>query len=160
MGRYRWKMFDLNQMKQPLTSVCTTVYQATWKKDADGERLMAKAQITETSVSINPVSEFEKRIDGPMELQHELLEELQQTSRHWFDRAQAEVKMVSDLASKLTGAHSVPETVSAYQDWINRHVEMMADDGKHVLAGTQKIVQIGARLLSNSWAPNGSGGTT
>jgi hypothetical protein len=36
----------------------------------------------------------------------------------------------------------------------------MADDGKHVLAGTQKIVQIGARLLSNSWAPNGSGRTT
>ena len=52
------------------------------------------------------------------------------------------------LASKLTAARSIPDAMTACQEW-GRRFEMMAEDGKHLLSDTQKFMETGAHLLAN-----------
>jgi hypothetical protein len=79
-------------------------------------------------------------------------------SRQWFDRAQSEANLASEFAFKLTAARSLPEVMAAYQKWTSRRFEMMAEDGKHLLADTQKFMEVGVRLLSNGSLINGGKG--
>ena len=48
----------------------------------------------------------------------------------------------------------------ACQEWTSRRFEMIADDGKHLLADTQKFMETGARLVSNGWLSNRPGAST
>ncbi len=98
-----------------------------------------------------------KRIDEFINLQTELFEKLQETNRQWLDRAQSEAALASEFASKLTSVRSLPEAMAACQEWTARRFEMMAEDGKHFLADTQKLMETGARFMSNG-RPTTSGG--
>lgn len=100
-----------------------------------------------------------KRIDEFINLQTELLEKLQETNQQWLDRAQSEASLASELASKLTSVRSFPEAMTACQEWTTRRFELMAEDGKHLLADTEKFMETGARFMSSGW-PTTSGGVT
>jgi hypothetical protein len=51
--------------------------------------------------------------------------------------------------------------MAAYQEWASRRFEMMAEDGKHLLADTQKLMEAATRLLPNgSLFKGGSGLST
>lgn len=99
-----------------------------------------------------------KRIEEFVNTQKELVEKLQAMNRQWFDRAQAEANLASELASKLTAARSIPDAMAAYQEWASRRFEMMAEDGKHLLADTQKFMEAATHLLPNGSLIKGSGG--
>jgi Phasin protein len=99
-----------------------------------------------------------KRFEAFANIQSELLGKLSETNRHWFDRAQAEAHLASEFASKLTSAHSIPEAMAAYQEWTGHWFELMAEDGKHLLADAQEFMKASARLLSNGGLINGNGG--
>ncbi len=125
-----------------------------------------ESERTKQSSSPNPMQiDFAamggKRIEEFVNLQTKLLNEFQETNRQWFDRAQSEVNLASEFAAKLTAARSVPEAMAACQEWTSRRFAMMAEDGKHLLADTQKFMEVGARLLSNGALINGgkSGGS-
>lgn len=118
---------------------------------------------TEKSSSPNPIpTEFaamgKKRIDEFINIRKELFDRLRETNRQWFDRAQSEANLASEFASKLTAARSLPEAMAAYQEWTSRRFEMIAEDGKHLLADTQKFMEVGVRLLSNGSLINGGKG--
>ncbi len=49
-----------------------------------------------------------KRFDELVAMQTERMEKLQEASRRWFDRMQAEVSLASELATKLTAARFFP----------------------------------------------------
>jgi hypothetical protein len=100
-----------------------------------------------------------ERVEEFANIQRELLGKLQEANRHWFDRAQEEANLASDFAAKLTAARSLPEAMSACQEWTSRRFEMMAEDGKHLLADSQKLMEAGARLLSNGSQLGGRLGT-
>jgi hypothetical protein len=91
-----------------------------------------------------------KRVEDFVNVQTEFVEKLQEMNRQWFDRAQSEAKLASELASKLTAARSIPDAMAAYQEWTSRRFEMMAEDGKQLLADTQKFMEAATRLLPNS----------
>jgi len=93
----------------------------------------------------------QKRIEQFVNAQSEILEELRKTNQQWVERAQFEANAGSEFASKLASAHSIPEAMTTFQEWNSRRLEMIAEDGKHLLADTQKFVEMGAHLLSNSW---------
>ena len=101
-----------------------------------------------------------KRIEEFVNMQTELLNELQETNRQWFDRAQSEANVASEFASKLTGARSIPEAMATCQEWTSRRFEMMAEDGKHLLADTQKFMEAVARLMAKGSLINGGGTST
>lgn len=91
--------------------------------------------------------------------QTELFDQIQEINRHWLDRIEAEVSLASELASKLTAARSIPDAMTAYQEWGSRRFEMMANDTKHFLDDTQKFVRVGAHFLASRWQPKHSGAT-
>ena len=96
-----------------------------------------------------------KRIEDFANTQTQLIDKLQETNRQWFNRAQSEANLTSEFGAKLTAARSLPEAMTACQEWASRRFEMMADDRKHLLADYQMFSETGARLLSKYWLPNG-----
>ena len=117
----------------------------------------------EKSSSPNPMpTEFaemgKKRVEEFVNAQTELVQKLQEMNRQWFDRAQSEANLASELASKLTAARSIPDAMEAYQEWASRRFEMMAEDGKHLLADTQKFMEAATHLLPNGSPFKGGGG--
>ena len=78
-------------------------------------------------------------------------EQLQETNRQCFDRVQAEANLASELVSKLTAARSIPEAMTAYQEWGSRRLEMVAEDTKRLMDHTHKFIQMSAQLLANGW---------
>jgi hypothetical protein len=49
----------------------------------------------------------------------EFFNALQEMSRDWVEHATAEVELGLKLSKKLTAAHSVPDAVAAYQEWLS-----------------------------------------
>jgi hypothetical protein len=91
-----------------------------------------------------------KRIENFVDAQRELLNQLQETNRQWFDRMQSEAKVASDFANKVMGARSIPDAVSACQEWANRQMEMTAEDAKRLFADGQKFIEASTRLLASN----------
>ncbi len=116
----------------------------------------SQTERTEKSSSSNlTASEFgaarKKRSDEFINLQAELLNDLRDINHRWFNRTQSEANLASDFASKLTAARSLPEVMVACQEWTSRRYEMLTEDGKYLLADTQKFMEMGARFM-----PHGS----
>jgi hypothetical protein len=92
-----------------------------------------------------------KRIETFVEAQKELLNQVQESNRQWFDRMQSEAKIASDCVNKVMAARSIPEAMTAYQEWANRQLEMTAEDAKHFFADGQKFFETGTRLMSSGF---------
>ncbi len=101
-----------------------------------------------------------ERIDKFVKFQSELVDTLQESNRQWFERAQSEASLNSELASKLMAVRSIPEATAVCQEWTTRRFELMAEDGKRVLAEAQKLMETGARLWSNGAQIKGGGPIT
>jgi hypothetical protein len=100
-----------------------------------------------------------KRVENFVDAHRELLNKLQETNRQWFDRMQSEVKVTSDCANKVMSARSIPEAMTAWQEWANRQLEMTADDAKHLVSDGQKFIEASTRLLSSGLSTAGLAGT-
>jgi hypothetical protein len=87
----------------------------------------------------------------------EFFNTLQEMSRDWMTRATAEVELSLKLTKKLTDAHSAPDAVAAYQEWLNEEMGARAEDARLLMSSGQKFVDASSRLLSGSWT---SAGTT
>ena len=81
----------------------------------------------------------------------EFFNALQEMSRDWMVRANAEVELGLKLSKKLTAAHSVPDALAAYQDWLSEEMSARAEDARLLMSNGQKIIDASSRLLSNSW---------
>lgn len=86
----------------------------------------------------------------------EQLDNLRETNRQWLDRVQAEANLASEFASKLTAAHSIPDAMTAYRQWSNRRLELLAEDTKHFMENAQRFIQTSARLLGDGWQSKGT----
>ena len=94
-----------------------------------------------------------QRTEDFVKAQTELFEGLQQWNKQWLERMQSEATLASEFAAKLMSARTIPDAMSAYQQWSGRHLEMLTEDGKHLFADVQKTMEAGARLFSNGgWA--------
>jgi hypothetical protein len=96
-----------------------------------------------------------KQIEAFSNAPSELLNNLQQINKHWVGRMQSEANIASELVSNLTAARSIPDAMTACQEWTSRRLEMMVEDGQHVLADTQKLIESGTHFLGNGWLAKG-----
>ncbi len=78
-----------------------------------------------------------------MGVQKELLDAFGNLNHDWSARAAAEVELVTELANKLVAARSVPEVATAYQDWMLKRMEMLAEDGHRLLSSSQRLMKAG-----------------
>jgi len=76
---------------------------------------------------------------------------LEEVRRDWMTRAAAEVELSLKLSKKLTDAHSVPDAVAAYQEWLNEEMGARAEDARLLMSSGQKFMDASSRFLSSSW---------
>jgi hypothetical protein len=98
-----------------------------------------------------------KQIHECVKAHAELVDSFEEVNRSWLDHLQSEAALSAEFASKMTAARSIPDVAALLLEWNKRHMEMAKVDAKHVLADTQKIMEVGARLLPGSWLLNGNG---
>ena len=70
-------------------------------------------------------------------------------------RATAEVELSLKLSKKLTDAHTVPDAVAAYQEWLNDEMGARAEDACLLMSNGQKFMDTTSRFLSSGWANAG-----
>src|SRR6516225_3891967 len=81
----------------------------------------------------------------------EFFNALQEVSRDWMGRATAEVELSLKLSKKLTAAHSVPDALTSYQEWLSEEINARAEDARLLMSNGQKIMDASSRLLSSNW---------
>ena len=81
----------------------------------------------------------------------EFFNALQEMSRDWMVRANAEVELGLKLSKKLTAAHSVTDALAAYQEWLSDELGARAEDARLLMSNGQKFMDASSRLLSNNW---------
>ena len=81
----------------------------------------------------------------------EFFNTLQEIRREWMARATAEVELSLKLSKKLTDAHSVPDAVAAYQEWLNDEMGARAEDARLLMSNGQKFIDTTSRFLSSGW---------
>ena len=68
----------------------------------------------------------------------EFFNTLQEIRREWMARATAEVELSLKLSKKLTDAHSVPDAVAAYQEWLNEEMGARAEDARLLMGKSSR----------------------
>jgi phasin protein len=100
------------------------------------------------------ISKFnQKQADAFMAMQRELSSLVEEANRGWFARVELERDLASDLITKLSTAKTPPEAAKAYQDWMSRRMQTLAQDGQKLFADSQRFIAAATRFLSNGQKP-------
>ena len=91
------------------------------------------------------------RVEELVAIQTQQMERLREIGGSWLARMQSEVTLASELSARLAAARTLPDVTSAYQEWIVRHMEAAAEDGKRVMAAAQTLADTGAEFFSRGW---------
>jgi Phasin protein len=97
-----------------------------------------------------------KQAEAMADMHKELIGAIEEVNREWAARVQAEVELATEFAGKLAAAKSMPDTAAICQEWMNRRMEMFADDSRRFIADSQKFMAATTRLLSKSWTGGSS----
>jgi hypothetical protein len=97
-----------------------------------------------------------KGVDGLIAMQSEFLEEIQQMSRGWSNRIEAETALASEMSAKMSSVHSFPEAAGIFQEWASRRMKLAMEDTGHLMTDAQRFMTVGTRALSHGLAANGS----
>jgi hypothetical protein len=127
--------------------------------DKEGYAPRAERAVSPNFLVFPEMAEMGKmRVENFVDAQRELLNQLQETNRQWFDRMQSEARVASDFANKVMGARSIPDAMTAYQEWANRQLEMTAEDAKRLFTDGQKFLAVSTRLMSTEVSGDRQGG--
>src|SRR5215831_9130833 len=102
----------------------------------------------------NFITVGKKQLHECVKAHSELLDRFQEANRSWLDHLQSEAVLSAEFTSKMIAARSIPSAAAVVLEWTNRHMEIATVDAKQVLADTQKIMEIGVRLVPGVWLFN------
>jgi len=97
-----------------------------------------------------------KGVETLMEVQKELLGTFEQINRERLGRAQQETELAATFAGKMTSARSIPDVMTAYQEWAAKRMEMFAEDSRKLFDDSHKVFNATMKVLTNG----GGGGST
>jgi phasin protein len=92
-----------------------------------------------------------RQVEALVEAQVEVFDALQEWNRDCLASAKSETMLASDIVTKLMNARSLPETGTAYQEWLGRWIGKLAEDSQRLLADGQKVMEASNRVVSNGW---------
>ena len=113
-----------------------------------------QGEITKASKTVQKeIAETEKKIgDTTLQVQNEFIKTCEEMNRAVMSRAAVQIELTSKLTEKLGAAHSFPDVVSAYQEWLGEQMNACSEDARQLMANSQKFVTTSTRLLSNGWS--------
>ncbi len=85
-----------------------------------------------------------------LRMQNEMVDVLQEIAREWLERTTSKTELVFKLPNKLTEARSVPDALSAYQEWFGEWMNACSEDSHHFLADSRKIMDTGMRCFASA----------
>lgn len=97
-----------------------------------------------------------KQIAAVAHAQTEVLDALQDWNRDYIACAKSEAILVSDIATKLMTARTIPETGTAYQEWLGRWTAALGEDSQRLFADGQKVIAASSRVFGNGWTNHGA----
>jgi hypothetical protein len=99
------------------------------------------------------ISETEKKIsDATLQVQDEFVKACEEMSREVMSRATAEIELGLKLSQKLSAARSLPDVMSAYQEWLGEEMSARSEDARRFMTNSQKFMATSTQLLSNGWS--------
>lgn len=90
-----------------------------------------------------------KQVDAFVTMQRELYTLADEANRNWLARVELERNLASELAAGLSGAKTPADAAKVYQDWINRRMQALADDGRKLFDDSQKFMTAAARFMTS-----------
>jgi hypothetical protein len=84
--------------------------------------------------------------------QAEVLDALQDWNRDYIACAKSEAILASDIATRLMTARTIPETGTAYQEWLGRWTTTLGEDSQRLLVDGQKVMAASTRLFGDGWS--------
>jgi hypothetical protein len=91
-----------------------------------------------------------RNVAAGLRVQTEMLGLLSEIGQEWFARATSEAELAFKLPNKLTAARSVPDAISAYQEWFGEWMNMRGEDSRRLISDGQRIVETGVRCLAGA----------
>ena len=92
----------------------------------------------------------QKQFEAFAQAQSELTRKATEINQYWIGRGQSEAGLASELTSKLATAHSIPDAMTAWQEWSLHRLERMAEDGKHLAADIQEVMKAGTPFAARA----------
>lgn len=98
-----------------------------------------------------PLGEMGARsVTAGLRAQQRMLEVLSDIGRQWVARAAAQAEFALRLPNKLTNARSVPDAISAYQEWFDEWVSMFGEDGQRLVSDGRKLIDTGVSCFADA----------
>ena len=72
-----------------------------------------------------------------------------------ISRATAQIELTSKLTERLGAAHSLPDVVSAYQEWLSKQMNACSEDARQFMTNSQEFMTTSTRLFSYGWSSVG-----
>ena len=91
-----------------------------------------------------------RNITAGLRLQTEMLDLFSEMSREWLARATSETELAFRLPNRLTAARSVPDALSAYQQWLNEWMGMFGEDSRRLISDGRRLVDAGVRCFAEA----------
>ena len=95
-------------------------------------------------------AEAEKRTDDAThQAQDEFARTFEEMSRAVMSRATTEMELGVKLTQRLGAARSLPDVVSAYQEWLSEEMNARSEDARQFMSNSQKFITASTRFFSN-----------
>jgi phasin protein len=102
------------------------------------------------ALNFTDINKFgQKQADAFIAMQRELCSLVEESNRNWLARTELERDLATELATKLSTAKTPPDAAKAYQEWISRRMQTLAEDGRKLFSDSQKFISAATRFLSN-----------
>jgi hypothetical protein len=73
-------------------------------------------------------------------------------NRDYVGHMRWKVALAFDFVAKLATVRSLSESAAAWQQWTNRRIEVLTQDGSRLFADIEELVNTGACMLVIGWA--------
>jgi len=117
---------------------------------------MTKTVHQQTNESADPFSRShhladlgKHHLDTLIRAQSQFLRDAEEMNRTWTSRVESEVALISALFTKLASAKTLPDTLSAYQECLSDHLQLLSQDSARIYEGAGKFLASSAHLFSN-----------
>lgn len=84
-----------------------------------------------------------------LEVQQEFVKRAQEFNRSQMEWAKLETSLVSEFAEKIGSARSLPEVLGAYQEWMSRHMQSLAEESRKLVDDSRDLASTTMRLFSD-----------
>jgi hypothetical protein len=118
-----------------------------------GGEAMGKVESTNPmSAAAFNLDDFNKagmqQADALKAIQTEFSSLFEEAKRAYTERVETEQKLTAELISNLSQAKTVTDGAKVYQDWVAKHMQLWAEDGRRMVSDAQKFCAVTSRMMS------------